>query len=84
MAAIYYRQMVDYGKTHKQAMGAVMSHLAVRVCTVLREQRPYEVRDLQGQPLTRLEAGRLINERFRVPEEVRRLRRRHHIEIIPI
>ena len=78
LAAIYYRQMVDYGKTHKQAMGAVMSHLAVRVCTVLREQRPYELRDLQGQPLTRLEAGRLINERFRVPEEVRRLRRHHH------
>ena len=75
LAALYFRQMVDYGKTHKQAMGAVMSHLGARVYTVLKEQRAYQVRDHDGQPMTRIQAGRLIRERFRVPEEVRRLRR---------
>ena len=40
MGAIYYRQMVELGKTHQQAMGVVMSHLASRVYTVLKEDRP--------------------------------------------
>jgi len=78
LAALYHRQMVDYGKTHKQAMGAVMSHLATRVYTVLKEQRPYQVRDFQGQPLTRTQAGQIVRECLRVPEEVRRLRRHRH------
>lgn len=54
-----------------------MSHLDVRVYTVLKEQRPYEVRDLEGHPHSRLEAGRFIQEQFRVPVEVRRLWRHH-------
>jgi transposase len=43
MGAIYYRQMVELGKTHKQAMGVVMSHLLSRIYTVLKEQRPYQL-----------------------------------------
>jgi len=78
MAAIYYRQMVELGKTHKQAMGVVMSHLLSRVYTVLEEERPYQLRDLEGNPVTMVEARSLIRERFRVPEEVRRLRRHHN------
>jgi hypothetical protein len=75
MAAIYYRQMVELGKTHKQAMGVVMSHLLSRVYTVLKEERPYQLRDLEGKRVTMVAARSLIRERFRVPEEVRRLRR---------
>jgi len=78
LAALHFRQMVEYGKTHKQAMGAAMSHLAARVYAVLKQQRAYQVRDHDGQPISRIEAGRLIRERFRVPEEVRRLRRHRH------
>jgi len=78
LAAIYFRQMVDYGKTHKQAMGAVMSHLAARVYAVLKQDRPYQVRDFNGQPLTRIEAGDLIRQQLRVPEYIRQLRRHHH------
>ena len=78
MAAIYYRQMVVHGKTHKQAMGAVMSHLAARVCVVLKERRPYELRGVDGQPISRPEARRFIRENLRVPESVRKLRRQHH------
>ncbi len=51
MGAIYYRQMVELGKTHKQAMGVVMSHLASRVYTVLKEERPYRLRDMEGNPV---------------------------------
>ncbi len=53
MGAIYYRQMVELGKTHKQAMGVVMSHLASRVYTVLKEDRP-----LRWYPKTRQLAKR--------------------------
>jgi hypothetical protein len=52
-----------------------MSHLAARVYLVLKQQRDYQVRDHDGQPLSRIEAGRLVRDRFRVPEEVRILRR---------
>jgi hypothetical protein len=78
LGAIYYRQMVELGKTHKQAMGVVMSHLLSRIYTVLKEQRPYQLRNLAGNPVTRLEARSLIRETLRVPEEVRRLRRHNN------
>ncbi|HZA24292.1 MAG TPA: IS110 family transposase [Dehalococcoidia bacterium] len=78
MGAIYYRQMVELGKTHKQAMGVVMSHLLSRVYTVLKEERPYQLRDLEGNPVTMVAARSLIREQLRVPEEVRRLRRHNN------
>ena len=54
-----------------------MSHLGARILAVLREGRPYELRDIQGNPITGEEAGQLILEQYRVPEEIRRERRRH-------
>ena len=35
LASIYHREMVHNGKNHKQAMGAVMSHIGARVLAVL-------------------------------------------------
>lgn len=77
LAAVYRRQMVDHGKTHNQAMGAVMSHLAARIYVVLKEQRPYVVRGIDGHSTTRVAAGKFIREHLRVPEEVRKTRRQH-------
>jgi hypothetical protein len=77
LACVYYRQMVHHGKNHKQAMGAVMSHLAARVLTVLREGRPYELRDAEGKPISREEARGLLS-MYRVPEEIRREKRRRN------
>ena len=76
LAAVYYREMVYHGKNHKQAMGAVMSHLGARVLAVLKEDRPYELRDIEGKPISKNEAKRLILARLQVPEEIRRERRR--------
>jgi len=76
LALVYYREMVHYGKNHKQAMGAVMSHIGARVLAVLREDRPYELRDIDGRPITREEARRLILLDYQVPEEIKRERRR--------
>ena len=76
LAWVYYRAMVHYGKNHKQAMGAVMSHIGARVLAVLREDKPYELRDIDGRPITSEEARRLILLNCQVPEEIRRERRR--------
>ena len=59
LASIYFRQMVGYGKTHEQAMGSVMSHLATRVYTLLEEKRPYQLLDVEGSPV-RMAAGRQL------------------------
>jgi transposase len=76
LAAVYYCQMVHHGKNHKQAMGAVMSHMAARVFAVLGEDRPYELRDTEGNPISKIAARVLILEKYRVSEEVRQKRRR--------
>jgi hypothetical protein len=67
MRAVYYRQMVDLGKTHKQAGGVVMNRLLSRVYTVLKEERPHQLRDLGGNQVTMVEARSLVREdsRFR-------------------
>jgi transposase len=78
LAAIYYREMVYHGKNHRQAMGAVMSHLGARVLRVLKEDRPYELRDTEGKPISRDNARRLILSEYHVPEDIRRERRRRN------
>jgi transposase len=76
LAAVYYRQMVYHGKNHKQAMGAVMSHIAARVFTVLREDRPYELKNTEGKSINVLAARDLIMAKYRVPEDIRQERRK--------
>jgi len=78
LAAVYYREMVYHGKNHRQAMGAVMSHLGARVLRVLKEDRPYELRDTEGKPISRDDARRLILSEYHVPEDIRRERRRRN------
>jgi transposase len=81
LAAVYYREMVHHGKNHRQAMGAVMSHLGARVLTVLKEGRPYELRDIEGNPISKEHAKKLIFAKYQVPEEIRRERRRRNRKV---
>ena len=53
IAAIYYDQMGNFGKHHKQAICACATHLLDRVLVVLREDKAYELRDVNGTPITR-------------------------------
>jgi transposase len=80
LASVYYREMVHNGKNHKQAMGAVMSHIGARALVVLQENRPYELRDNQGNPITWDEARRLVLTNYQVPEEIKQARRRCRTE----
>lgn len=76
LACVYYREMVHNGKNHMQAMGAVMSHLSARVLAVLREDKPYVLRDIDGRLVSPEEARKIILAKYKVPEEIRKERRR--------
>lgn len=84
LAALYYDQMVHKGKHHNQAQCAVATHLLDRVLAVLRKGEPYELRDVDGSPVTTEQAQAIIAERYAVPREVRqrnnKQRRREQIE----
>ena len=72
IAAIYYTQMVQRGKHHNQAVCACATHLLDRVLAVLRTEQPYELRDVDGRPVSVAEARAIVLERYQVPAEVRR------------
>jgi transposase len=84
LAALYYDQMVHRGKHHNQALCAVATHLLDRVLAVLRHDQPYELRDVDGSPVTAKQAQTIIADRYTVPAEVRqrnnKQRRREQIE----
>ncbi len=64
--------MVNKGKHHTQAVCACATHLLDRVRAVLTEDRPYELRDVDGSPVTKEQALAIIAERYTVPKDVRR------------
>ena len=57
-----------------------MSHLGARVLRVLKEDRPYEIRDLVGKLIEKSKAKELILSQYHVSEEIRRERRRRNIK----
>ena len=76
LAKVYYDQMVHKGRHHAQAVCAVATHLLDRILLVLKQERPYELRDMDGRPLTKAQARALVLARYTVPEAVRE-RSRH-------
>lgn len=76
IAAIYYDQMVHHGKHHIQALCTCSAHLLDRVGVVLREDRPYQLRDVDGTPISSQRARQIIAERYTVPEDVRQRSRK--------
>lgn len=70
-AWIYYDQMVNKGKHHTSALCVVANRVFIpRLMAVARERRAYELRDLEGNPITKEQARQIVAQ-FRVPEEVR-------------
>ncbi len=71
LAAIYYDQMVHKGKHHTQAVCACATHLLGRIRAVLLEDRPYELRDVDGTLLSKAQAREIVQQKYQVPQEVR-------------
>ena len=70
-AKLYHDQMVHHGKHHTSALCIIANRsLIPRILAVLREQRPYELQDCEGNPITKPEARELA-EQCKVTQEVR-------------
>ena len=72
LAKVYYDQMFYKGNCHTQAVCAVSTHMVGRIIRVLKDKRPYELRNLEGTLITKREAKILIKRELTVPEEVRK------------
>jgi len=75
LAKIYFDQVVHRGKSHLGAICVVAAELAERAFVVMSRRTPYELRDLDGRPVTPEQAKAIIAAHFTVTEEVRARRR---------
>ena len=53
-----------------------MGHIGAGIFTVLREDRPYELKDTDGKSVSVLAARELIMTKYQVPEDIRQARRK--------
>ena len=72
MAAIDSDQLVNKGKQHTQAVCACATHLLDRVLVVLREDKAYELRDVDGTKVSVEQAQAILAQRYTVPQAARR------------
>jgi transposase len=75
LAELYWRLMTVKGHHHKQALCAVANRLANRIYSILRSNRPYALRDLDGTEISVAEAKSLVADRYTVPQAIRTSRR---------
>jgi len=71
MGKHYYNQMVYRGNVHAKAICSGVNKMAGAILTILKEDRPYVIKDLEGNPISKTEAKRIIDQQFKVPEEIR-------------
>ncbi len=74
LAAKYHRLMTENGKHHTSALCHVSTTLLTRVAACWRSQTPYQLRDIDGNPVSPEQARAIIAERYTVPEQVRTAR----------
>jgi transposase len=74
LAKVYYEQMVG-DACHTKALCVVAARLVERAAVVLKRGTPYELRDVDGRPVSADQAKAIIAEHWTVPEEVRQRRR---------
>jgi hypothetical protein len=78
MALIYYDQVINKGKHHKQAVCACATHLLDRVLVVLREDKAYELRDVDGTKVSVKQVQASIAERYTVSQEAHQRTTKRH------
>lgn len=71
LAAYYQRLMLERGHCHTQATVAVARKLIERTWTVLSRGEPYQLRDVNGTPVTAAAGRALARTVYAVPEDVR-------------
>ena len=78
LAARYHRLMVTCGKHHNSALCHLSTALLTRIIACWRAGTPYQIRDLDGTPLTAAQGRALVAARYRISDEIRAQRRTSH------
>jgi transposase len=75
LAAKYQRLMLDAGKHHNSALCHVATTLLTRLIACWRTGQRYQLRDVDGTPVSIEQARMIIAERYAIPRGVRARRR---------
>ena len=75
LAAKYHRLMVDAGKHHNSALCHIATTLLTRIIACWRAGQPYQLRDIDGTPVTIDQARAIIADRYTIPKDLRARRR---------
>jgi transposase len=75
LAARYQRLMTDTARHHTAALCTIAAVLLTRIVACLRSGQPYQLRDVDGRPITPAEGRSIVTQRYRIPPEIRAARR---------
>ena len=78
LAARYHRLMVTCGKHHNSALCHISTALLTRIIAWWRAGTPYQIRDLDGTPITAAQGRAIVAARYRVSDDLRAARRTSH------
>ena len=73
----YHRLVVQEGRHHQSALCTLAAMAATRIAACWRRGERYVLRDTDGREITRAEGRAIVAERYAIPDEVRRARRRN-------
>lgn len=72
LAATYHRLVVEHGKHHNSALCHLGATLITRIAACWRNGQRYELRDVDGRPITEAEGRQICADRYHVPAKARR------------
>lgn len=72
----YHRLIVEEGKHHESAVCTLAAVAATRIAACWRRRERYVLRDTDGREITKADGRAIVAERYTIPEDVRRARRR--------
>jgi transposase len=75
LAARYQRLMCDTGRHHNSATCTIAAVLLTRIVACLRTNTHYELRDIDGRPITAADGRAAVAARYQVPAAIREARR---------
>jgi transposase len=75
LAARYQRLMTDTARHHTAALCTIAAVLLTRILACLRSGQPYQLRDVDGRPITPSQGRAIVAQRYRIPPEIRAARR---------
>lgn len=75
LAARYQRLMCDTGRHHISATCTITTVLLTRIVACLRNRTPYQLRDVDGRPISPDEGRTIVAKRYQIPPEIRAARR---------